>query len=367
MKLKMYVGSYTLPILFGTGEVLPGKGKGIHILELDTETLRLSEALPPEPADNPSYLALHPSLNVLYAVNELKEYEGQSGGSVSAFAIRGDGSLSRLNTMPSHGADPCHLSVSRDGKHLALANYTGGSICVYELTGEGALGRHSDFVRHTGSGPHFSRQQGPHAHAVLFDPKGRYLLASDLGIDRLMAYGLDPSSGRLTPAPAPFFACRPGSGPRGGAFHPDLPVFYGISELSSSVSVLRYNEETAGMKELQVISALPDGFSGSNTCADLRVSGDGRFVYASNRGHDSLMTFSVNQETGMLNRLGAVSTGGRTPRQFAILGDILLVGNQDSDLITVFARDRGTGLPVPVSRFDTPSPVCILPAGPVQV
>lgn len=363
MKQRLYVGTYNQPIVFGTGELVPGKGRGIHILELDMDTLALREALPPQDTPNPSYLALHPRLKVLYAVNELKQYEGQFGGSVSAFAIREDGSLRHLNTQPSFGTDPCHLCVSPDGKHLALANFMSGSVCVYALSADGALGARTAFIQHEGSGPNPARQKGPHAHAIIFDPAGGYLLVPDLGIDRLMAYRLNPDSGALDPAPEPFHACHPGAGPRSGEFHPRLPVFYSINELGSSISVLRYEAATARMEELQVISTLPEGFSGPNTCADLHVSSDGRFVYGSNRGHDSLMAFAVDQATGKLSSLGAVSVGGRTPRQFTLLGDIILVGCQDSDQIAVFTRDPATGLPSLASRFDTPTPVCVLPAG----
>lgn len=363
MKQRLYVGTYNQPIVFGTGELVPGKGKGIHILELDLETLRLKEALPPLDTPNPSFLALHPRLKVLYAVNELKEHEGHFGGGLSAFAILEDGSLSRLNSRPSLGSDPCHLRVSADGRHLAAANYSSGSVCVYALSPDGALGENTAFIRHAGSGPHTGRQEGPHAHAVLPDPKGQYLLVPDLGIDRLMAYRLEPAGGAFSAAPAPFHACPPGFGPRGGAFHPGLPVFYCVGELASSVLVLRYDAATARMEEIQAISTLPKDFRGPNTCADLGVSSDGRFVYASNRGHDSLAAFAVDRETGRLTSLGAVPAGGRTPRQFTLLGDILLAGCQDSGLISVFALDPVSGLPGLVSRFETPSPVCVLPAG----
>lgn len=361
MKQRVYLGTYSLPILFGTGEIVPGKGKGIHILELDTDTGALAEVLPPQDTPNPSFLALHPNGRTLYAVNELKEYEGQQGGSVSAFAVGPDGALAYLNTMPTYGEDPCHLSVSPGGGHLVIANFMTGSVCVYALGADGALGERTDFVQHTGSSVNTARQAGPHAHAALFDREGGYLLVPDLGKDQLVAYKLDEDTGRLSPAPSPFFACHPGAGPRSGEFHPTLPVFYSINELASSVTVLRYNFATAEMTELQTVSSLPDGYSEHNTCADLHVSPDGRFVHGSNRGHNSLMVFGVKPEDGTLERLQTVPSGGRTPRQFTLAGDYILVGNQDSDNITVLRRDLQTGIPAQVAQADAPTPVCVLP------
>ena len=265
--------------------------------------------------------------------------------------------------MPSFGTDPCHLCVSPGGRHLAAANYSSGSVCVYALTADGAPDERTAFVRHAGSGPDKSRQERPHAHAVIFDPSGKHLLVPDLGIDRLMAYAFNSDSGALTPAPAPFYACPPGFGPRTGAFHPGLPVFYCVSELTNSVLALRYEAKTARMAEIQSVPALPGDFNGQSSCADLRVSGDGRFVYVSNRGHDSLMAFAVDMETGRLKSLGSVPVGGRTPRQFTLFQDVLLAGCQDSDRISVFTLDKSTGLPGLASRFDTPCPVCVLPYG----
>lgn len=361
MKQRIYLGTYTLPILFGTGEIVPGKGKGIHILEMDCETGDLQEVFSPQASPNPSYLTLHPNGRTLYAVNELKEYEGQFGGSVSAFAVRADGTLKYLNTQRSYGQDPCHLAVSPHGKYLVIANFMSGSVCVYALDDDGSIGLQTDFVQHEGSGPNKARQSGPHAHAALFDPQGKFVLIPDLGKDEIVVYTLDPLSGKLMPAPSPAYTCQAGAGPRSGEFHPVLPVFYCINELTSSIAVLKYESATSQMTHIQTISTLPSDFSGNNTCADLHVSPDGRFVYGSNRGHNSLMVFSVDQWSGTLEQIGAVSTNGRTPRQFALAGDFVLVGNQDSNSISVFRRDPDNGLLHQASQTDAPTPVCILP------
>ena len=361
MKQRVYLGTYTLPILFGTGEIVPGKGKGIHVLELDTESGALGEVLPPQETPNPSFLTIHPNGKTLYAVNELKEYQGQFGGSVSAFAIEEGGALRYLNTQPTLGQDPCHLSVSPGGQHLVIANFMSGSVCVYALLEGGELGERTDFIQHEGSSVLKARQAGPHAHAALFDPRGGYVLIPDLGKDQVVVYKLDDQTGKLLPAPCPAFTCAPGAGPRSGEFHPVQPLFYSINELASSVTVLSYDFDTAQMTALQTISTLPEGFAGNNTCADLHISLDGRFVYASNRGHDSLMIFAVNEGDGTLAQIAAVPTCGRTPRQFAIAGSFVLVGNQDSDAIVVFRRDADNGGLTKVAEVEAPTPVCVLP------
>ena len=361
MKQHIYLGTYTLPILFGTGEIVPGKGKGIHMLELDTEDGALRMAFPPQETPNPSFLAIHLNGKTLYAVNELKEYEGHSGGSVSAFAIEKDKTLRYLNTKPTLGQDPCHLCPSPSGKHLVIANFMSGSVCVYALPENGELGERTDFIQHEGSSILKTRQAGPHAHAALFDPRGGYVLIPDLGKDQVLAYKLDAGTGKLSPAPCPAYTCRPGEGPRSGEFHPTLPIFYIINELDSSVTVAAYDFDTARMTALQTVSTLPKEFTDSNTCADLHISSDGRFVYASNRGADSIMIFAVDERNGTLRQVEAVPTGGRTPRQFVLTSNFALVGNQDSDTVTVFRRNALTGMLTLLSKTNAPTPVCLLP------
>lgn len=362
MKQRVYAGTYTLAKPAGKGEQPAARGRGIHILELDLDTLRLEEVLPPQETPNPTYLTLHPGGQTLYAVNELTEYEGQPGGALSAYKIRRDGSLGHLNTKRSYGMNPVHLAVSPDGRHLVAANFSSGSVCVYALEQDGALAGRTDLIQHEGSGPH-PGQQGPHAHTALFTPDGKYLLLPDLGIDRVMGYVLDPDSGKLGKAPVPCTICRPGAGPRTGVFHPGLPLLYLINELNGTLSVYRYDSATAGLEEIQVVPTLPPGFSLENTNADVRLSPDSRFAYASNRGNDSIAVYAVNDE-GLLSLLEIVPSGGRTPRQFALLGDIILAGNQNSDNVAVFRRHPDTGLLRLETLFDLPATVCLLPVGP---
>lgn len=362
MKQRIYAGTYTLPGPAGKEGKPVSRGKGIHILELDTETLSLREILPPQETPNPTYLALHKNGKVLYAVNELLEFDGLAGGALSAFSIREDGSLQPLNTKPSYGVNPVHLDASPDGRHLVAANFSSGSVCVYALNGDGSLAERTDFIQHEGSGPH-PNQQGPHAHTALFDLEGKYLLLPDLGIDRIMAYVLDPDSGKLGPAPVPYHVCRPGTGPRTGVFHPALPLLYLINELDGTLSVFRYEAVTGALAEVQTVSTLPDGFEGTNTNADVRLSPDNRFVYASNRGNDSIAVYAVDRLTGLLTPNGIVKTGGRTPRQFALINDIILAGNQNSGTISIFRRDPVSGRLTLHSLFELPSTVCLLPVG----
>lgn len=362
MKQRIYAGTYTQPGPAGKGDRQALLGKGIHILELDTENLSLREILPPYPTPNPTYLALHKNGRVLYAVNELKEFEGQPGGGLSAFSILDDGSLKLLNTKPSYGINPVHLDAALDGRHLVAANFSSGSVCVYALNQDGSLGERTDFIQHEGSGPH-PNQQGPHAHTALFTPEGKYLLLPDLGIDRVMAYVLDPQTGKLGPAPVPHHVCRPGSGPSTGVFHPALPILYLINELDGTLSVFRYEHVTGALAEIQQVPTLPTGFSETNTNADVRLSPDSRFVYASNRGNDSIAVYAADKATGLLSLIEIVKTGGRTPRQFALINDIILAGNQNSGTISILKRDPDSGRLSLHGFFELPKTVCLLPVG----
>lgn len=352
----MYVGTYTRAPSKGiyayrfrsaTGEVTPLAADG---LAAETE--------------NPSFLAVHPNQRFLYAVNEISRYEGRDAGSVSAFAIdRATGALTLLNRVSSRGGGPCHLSLDRSGKWLFVANYGGGSVAAFPVRDDGTLGEASAFVQHAGSSVNRARQSGPHAHAAVVSPDNRFVLAADLGLDRIFSYPLDATRGGLaTDGPASAFVA-PGSGPRHLAFRPDGKFAYVLNEMLSSVGAFRYNAGPGTLTELQTLSALPGGFAGENSGAEIAVHPDSKFVYTSNRGHDSIAVFRSDPAKGTLTAAGHVSTQGKTPRNFAIdpSGRFLVAANQNSGTLVMFGIDRQTGGLTPAgSAVQVPSPVCVV-------
>jgi len=361
--MLVLVGTYTEPILFGTGQVLQGKGEGIHAYRLDESTATLRPIATNSGIANPSYLVFDASQKYLYAVNELKRYEGQPTGAVSAFVVEGStGRLALLNRQPTHGTDPCHVAVDRARAHLFVANFMSGSVCVMAIRSDGSLSEPSDVVQHHGSSVDSRRQDGPHAHAVTLDPAERRVLVPDLGLDKVMLYRFDPSRGKLEPNAVPSIATKPGAGPRHVVFHPNGRFVYLINELDSTVAALAYEGGAGLLRHLQTIGTLPGAFSGENTCADIHVHPSGRFVYASNRGHDSIAIFRLDSDGGTLALIGHEPTRGRTPRSLAIdpAGRFLIVANQDSDSLVTFRIDSETGaLRSKGEAAWAPTPVCV--------
>jgi 6-phosphogluconolactonase len=343
--LRVYVGTYT-----------GGSSRGIYRFTLDLATGALTPTGEPTESSNPSFLALHPQGGFLYAVNEDRE------GAVSAFAVdSATGGLRFLNREPSGGGSPCHLIVDRDGRNVLVANY-GGSVAVLPVRSDGRLGSPSAVVKHQGASVDPDRQKGPHAHSVNLDPSNRYALVADLGLDKLLAYRFDPAAGTITPHDPPAAALAPGSGPRHFAFHPSGRHVYVLNELTSTVTVFSYRAESGSLAELQTVTTLPAGFDGKSYPAEVVLSADGTFLYASNRGHDSIAVFAVDPADGRLAARGHHSTLGRKPRNFALdpTGAFLLAANQDSDNIVVFRVDRTSGGLSPVGApVAAPRPVCV--------
>ncbi len=349
---NLYIGTYT-----------SGESKGIYKYRFDRSTGELKAGGLVAVSENPSFLAIHPSGNWLYAVNELMSYDGEVSGAVSAFSIAPDtGELLLLNQQSSKGGAPCHISIDATGRWVLLANYGGGNVVVYPIGDGGVLGEPASIVKHVGSSINASRQKAPHAHSITLDPHNKRAIAADLGIDRLLTYDLNLETGELTPAAESYSATKAGAGPRHFAFHPNAAHAFVINELDSSLSSLTYDAATGGFEELDTVSTLPADFSGESWCADVHVSDDGRFVYASNRGHDSIVVAAFDETTGKLNVVGHQSTLGQWPRNFVLNpgGDYLLVANQKSDSIVVFKIDRDSGMPAPTGqRIEVPSPVCL--------
>jgi 6-phosphogluconolactonase len=361
-KQLVFVGTYTQALKFGNGQILGGKSKGIYSFFLDIETVVLEEERVSPGIVNPSYLTMNNALNRLYAVNELREYEGKASGSVSAFVFDlKSRELKLLNVRPTHGTDPCHVVLNKQNTHVFVSNFSSGSVCVFPILADGSLGEASQLIQHEGSGINKARQSGPHSHALFFDLSGRFALVPDLGIDRVMAYEADADSVALKAAPAPYYQSKQGAGPRHCTFHPNGKYLYVINELGSSISTLAYNEADASLRHLQTVSTIPADFFDHNNCADIHILPDGRFLYGSNRGHDSIAIYRVDPGTGLLSMVGIESSRGGTPRGFCIdpSGAFLLAANQDSDNVVVFCVDSATGRLRKISEHAVPTPVCV--------
>jgi 6-phosphogluconolactonase (cycloisomerase 2 family) len=347
----VYFGTYT-----GTNS------RGIYVSRFDSATGKLSAPELAAEATNPTFLAVAPGGNFLYAVSEVDETGGQPTGTVNAYALDATtGKLTPLNEQNSGGSGPCHISVDATGKCLLVANYGSGSIAALPIHADGSLGEATTIIQHTGSGANPQRQAGPHAHFILPSPDNRFALACDLGLDKVFAYRLDAAAARLSPNDPPFALVTPGSGSRHLAFSPDGKFVYVISEMGGTITVFRYAATNAAMVKVQTVSTLPGNYAGGNTAAEIALRPDGKFLYASNRGHDSLAVFAVNQKTGKLTFVEHQSTQGRTPRHFAIdlTGCWLLAENQASDSVVVFAIDAVTGRLKPTGQtVSIGAPVC---------
>jgi len=344
----LYVGTYTE----GT------HSEGIYLIRLDRPSGQLRRVGSVSAGANPSFLALHPNVRTLYAVNEL-----EPTGAVSAFAIAKDtGALTRLNEQPSGGGAPCFVSVDRSGRVALVANYAGGSVALLSIRPDGALAPAADVVQHTGKGPTPERQEAPHAHCILPDPTNRFALAADLGADRVFVYHLDLEGRSLRHIEEGDAVMRPGAGPRHLAFHPTLPLVFVANELDSTVATLRFDSARGALIVLDARSTVPAEWTGTNYPADIHFASSGRALYVSNRGHNSIAVFSVAESTGALALDQVVSTEGDWPRDFSLdpTGRWLLVANQRSDSVALFGRDPENGRLTPTrQRIALPSPVCL--------
>lgn len=346
----LYLGTYT-----------KGKSEGIYVARMDAGTgeVRVVEGVK---AADPSFLALDTKLNRLYAVNELMEFEGGKQGAVSAFAIDPvSGGLRFLDQQPTGGGAPCHLVVDGTSQYVIVANYMGGNVAVFPLASDGSLEPRSDLIQFHGTGPNKERQEAPHAHQVVLGPSNRFVYACDLGTDRIMSYRLDTEHGKLVPNGSASLA--PGSGPRHLAFHPNGQWAYVAAEMASTVTRLDYDPASGALTPRETVDMLPPDFKGSSTAAEIVIHPNGRLLYASNRGHDSIVVYGIDPDTGGLALVQHQPTLGKTPRSFALdpTSRFLLVANQDSDNVVTFAVDSKTGKLTPTGdSTNIPLPVCVL-------
>ena len=352
--MLIYFGTYTGP-----------KSQGVYVSHFDGESGALSPPVLAAATTNPSFLALHPAGDFLYAVNEVGTYGGKASGSVTAFAIdRTTGKLASLNQQPTGGADPAHLVVDRSGRDLLVANYTGGSVAVLPIGKDGTLQPASAFIQHTGSSVNAQRQKEPHPHSILLDPTNRFAYVADLGLDKVVIYRFNAAAGSLAANDPPSVAVQAGSGPRHLAMHPTGRFTYLINEIRSTVTAFGSSGSRGGLTELQTISTLAPGkavMPGYST-AELMMHPSGKFLYGSNRGDDSIVVFAVDGKTGHLTYVQNEPTGGSTPRGFGIdpTGTYLVAANQKSDSVVVFRIDAQSGRLTPTgARIEVGAPVCV--------
>jgi len=350
----LYAGCYTGP-----------QNKGIQYYKFDAATGQLSDGRLAAEVTNPTWVVAHPSGKYLYALSEVG---GAGGGGITAYSVDLEsGNLTRLNRQSSGGNGPCHLAVDRTGQCLMVANYGGGSVASLPIRADGTLGEAVSVIQHQGSSVNPQRQKGPHAHAVGVAPDNRFVLVCDLGMDQVLTYRLTPERAMMAPAEPPFTPTTPGAGPRHLAWHPNGRWVYVINELNNTVVQYDYDAQKGTLKPRQTIGTLPSDFSGQNTTAEITVHPNGKFVYGSNRGHDSIVVYEVNPTTGNLSWVQHHPSGGRTPRHFSLdpTGRWLLSGNQTSGGLVVLAVDTVTGrLSDTGRRVETPA-VCLewVPAG----
>ena len=349
----LYVGTYTTD----------GRSKGIYLLRMSRASGALSVVGLAAATPNPSFLTLSENGRFAYAVNESDTLDGRPTGGVTAFARnRATHTLRELGSQPTGGGGPCYVTTDRSGKFLLAANYGGGSVSVFPILRDGGVGSATSFVQHHGSGPDPERQASPHAHCVIPAPSNRFVLVADLGLDRILVYGFDTRTGTLTPAPVAQGTVAPGAGPRHLAFHPNGHTLYVTNELTSTITVFRYDPVTGSLQARQTLPSVSEPTTGRNAPADIHVHPSGRFLYMSNRGHDSIASFVIDDGSGELRPLQLMSTGAKWPRNFAIdaSGEFLLVANQRSDDIHSFRIDTRTGrLTATNQSVSLPAPVCI--------
>jgi 6-phosphogluconolactonase len=344
--LLVYVGTYTRET-----------SKGIYAFRFDAASGKLAPLGLAAEIENPSFLAVHPNQRFLYAVAET------DGGSVAAYSIdRAGGKLAALNTVSAKGGGPCHVNLDSTGGSLAIANYGTGSVTMYPVASNGRLGEASAFNQHEGSSVDPRRQQGPHAHSVNFSPDNRFLMSSDLGLDQVLIYRFDPKASTITANDPPFARVKPGAGPRHFAFHPSARFGYVINEIASTVTAFGYDAARGALTELQTLSTLPEGGAERNSTAEIEMHPSGKFLYGSNRGHNSIAVFAIDQQKGTLTRVENTSTGGEVPRNFAVdpSGRYLFAANQQTDNIVLFRIDQATGKLSPTGEsVKVDAPVCI--------
>lgn len=350
---QLYIGTYT-----------HGDSAGIYQLTMNRESGLLAEPSLAVETENPSFLAMHPVLPVIYSVGNGTDDDGQRKGFINAFSIdEGKKGLRFINRQPVKGVEPCHLTLSRKGDYTVVANYGNGTVSLFPVNERGETAPLSGYWQHSGSSINPTRQEGPHAHSTTFNEDSTHLYVADLGIDQILLYHFDADSGTLTLDADNSLTVAPGSGPRHVAFHPHKPFTYIVNELANTVTVCRYHEGSGKLEYLQTVATLPEDFEENSTTAEIRVHPSGNFVYASNRGHDSIAVFAVDSANGLLTSSGQVQTGGKSPRHFSLSPDgaFCVVGNELTSTLRSFRIAPDTGLLEDLqSEVTIANAVCVL-------
>lgn len=349
----MYVGTYTSD----------GRSKGIQLLGMSRDTGALRLVGLAAATDSPSFVTLSADEGYVYAVNEVSERNGQPTGGVSAFVRdRSTNSLHDFGSQPTGGTGPCYVSTDRSGRVLFVANYGGGSVSMFPRLPNGGIGPATAFVQHRGSGPETARQAGPHAHCIITDPSNHFVLVADLGLDKVLVYAFDERARTLDTTPVNEGKLAPGAGPRHLAFHPTGRTLYVTNELNSTITAFAFDAVSGSLVERQTLPSLSEPGKDRNYPADIHLHPSGRYLYMSNRGHDSIAVFAIDAATTLLRPVQRISTGAQWPRNFAIdgRGEFLVVANQRSDSIHSFRINAGDGtLTATGHQVSVPSPVCV--------
>jgi len=347
-----FVGSYGM-----------GLDGGIYLCRIDLKSGEISLIKENRGIDNPSFISIDSSNRFLFAVNEVDKTEDYSGGSVSSFVVKkDDGSLKLVNKQSTLGGSPCFITSDSADKFLLVTNYSGGSIIVFPILEGGNIGRNIRFIQNTGHSINPDRQENPHPHSIVLSADNHYAFIPDLGLDKIHIYRFDQESGNLSSLPFPSVSLKPGAGPRHFTFHPKLKFAYVINELDSTITGFRYKPVNGKLTAIQTIRTLPGDFQGESYCADIHIHPNGKFLYGSNRGHNSIACYSIDQSNGKLEMFGCTSTLGDWPRNFAIdpTGQYLLAANQRSNNIFTFRINKESGELTPTKFFvEINQPVCI--------
>lgn len=347
----VFVGTYT------------GKNsKGIYRCEFDPATGKLGEAELAAETTSPSFLAVSPDRTRLFCVGEISDFRGKKAGGVSSFALDAKtGKLTAINQQSSVGAGPCHIVCDKEGKNVLVANYSGGSAAVLPVAADGKLGEATGFVQHKGSSVDKGRQEAPHAHSINLDAANKFAVVADLGLDKVLVYKFDAATGKLEPNTPAAIDLAPGNGPRHFAFHPNGKFAYVNNEMTSTLTTLTWDAAAGKFGKLNTLSTLPAPHKGNST-AETVVHPNGKFVYTSNRGHNSIAVFAVDESTGEIKAIGHQGAGVKTPRNFNIdpSGKWMIIANQDGDSLIVYAIDPATGKLTPTEgKVEVGAPVCV--------
>ena len=343
-------------------EFAPGDEGAIHAYQLDLQSGRLRPIHRTTGVEHPFFMAVSRNGKFLYSIHAPGQFGGKSHEQIAAYEILGrTGELKLLNRQSALGSAACYLDVDATGKTVVVANYLTGSVASFPTRDDGSLGEAASFIQHKGSSVNTARQEGPHAHCIVVSPDNRFVYAADLGLDQVLAYRLEPAAAKISPNPQPFVRTPPGAGPRHLTFHPDGKHVYVINELANSVTVFGYDSESGMLIEQQTISTLPLDFDGKSYCADLKITPNGRFLYGTNRGHDSIAAYRIGDD-GRLTLIGIEPSLGKGPQNLAITpgGELLLCANMPGNNVAVYRIDPQTGALKRVGEpVSMPSPSCI--------